>query len=199
MEINDINHTFITLHASLGNFREIDVEDLTKHKTDSEQLIVGEEACQIINTTQDKKRRICALGTTVMRALETAVCTEGHVKTYDGWTNKFIFPPYDFTVANAMVANFYAPESQLLMMTAAFGGFENVMNAYDVAVKEGYRFIGWYDGIYKCNENTIINSSLSLVAKYEKIIPEIKIGDNVKIVGKYAKKSTDNIAHYDGE
>ena len=140
MEINDINHTFITLHASLGNFREIDVEDLTKHKTDSEQLIVSEEACQVINTTQDKKRRICAIGTTVMRALETAVCTEGHVKSYDGWTNKFIFPPYDFTVANAMVANFYAPESQLLMMTAAFGGYENVMNAYEVAVKEGYRF-----------------------------------------------------------
>jgi S-adenosylmethionine:tRNA ribosyltransferase-isomerase len=140
MEINDIHHTFITLHASLGNFREIDVEDLTKHKTDSEQLIIGEEACEMINSTQDKKRRICAIGTTVMRALETAVCTEGHVKTYDGWTNKFIFPPYDFTVANAMVANFYAPESQLLMMTAAFGGYENVMNAYDVAVKEGYKF-----------------------------------------------------------
>ena len=140
MEINDINHTFITLHASLGNFREIDVEDLTKHKTESEQLIVSEEACNMINTTQDNKKRICAIGTTVMRALETAVCTEGHVKTYDGWTNKFIFPPYDFTVANSMIANFYAPESQLLMMTAAFGGFENVMNAYEVAVKEGYRF-----------------------------------------------------------
>ena len=140
MEIKGIDFAYITMHAGLGNFREIDVEDLTKHKTDSEQLIVGEEACQIINSTQDKRKRICAIGTTVMRALETAVCTEGHVKTYDGWTNKFIFPPYDFTVANSMVANFYAPESQLLMMTAAFGGFENVMNAYDVAVKEGYKF-----------------------------------------------------------
>jgi S-adenosylmethionine:tRNA ribosyltransferase-isomerase len=140
MEINDINHTFITLHASLGNFREIDVEDLTKHKTDSEQLIVSEEACQVINSTQDKKRRICAIGTTVMRALETAVCTEGHVKTYDGWTNKFIFPPYDFTVADSMIANFQLPYSTLLMMICAFGDYDKVMNAYDVALKEGYRF-----------------------------------------------------------
>jgi S-adenosylmethionine:tRNA ribosyltransferase-isomerase len=140
MEIKDINTAFLTLHASLGNFRDIDVEDLTKHKMDSEQLIIPEETCKIINTTQDNKKRICAIGTTVMRALETAVCTEGHVKAFDGWTNKFIFPPYDFTVASSMVANLYFPYSQLLMMVAAFGGYDYVMNAYNVAVKEGYQF-----------------------------------------------------------
>lgn len=140
MEIKDINTAFLTLHASLGNFRDIDVEDLTKHKMDSEQLIIPEETCKIINATQDNKKRICAIGTTVMRALETAVCTEGHVKAFDGWTNKFIFPPYDFTVASSMVANLYFPYSQLLMMVAAFGGYDYVMNAYNVAVKEGYQF-----------------------------------------------------------
>jgi S-adenosylmethionine:tRNA ribosyltransferase-isomerase len=140
LEIKDINTAFLTLHASLGNFRDIDVEDLTKHKMDSEQLIIPEETCQIINKAQDNKKRICAVGTTVMRALETAVCTEGHVKAFDGWTNKFIFPPYDFTVASSMVANFYFPYSQLLMMVAAFGGYDYVMNAYNEALKEGYQF-----------------------------------------------------------
>ena len=140
MEIKDIKSTYLTLHASLGNFRDIDVEDLTKHKMDSEQLIIPEETCQIINKAQDQKKRICAVGTTVMRALETAVCTEGHVKAFDGWTNKFIFPPYDFTVASSMVANFYFPYSQLLMMVAAFGGYDYVMNAYNEALKEGYQF-----------------------------------------------------------
>ena len=140
MEIKGIDRTFLTLHASLGNFRDIDVEDLTKHKMDSEQLIIPEEACLMVNKAQEKKRQICAIGTTVMRALETAVCTEGRIKAYDGWTNKFIFPPYDFTVASSMVANLYFPYSQLLMMVAAFGGYDYVMNAYNEAVKEGYQF-----------------------------------------------------------
>ena len=140
MEIKGIDRTFLTLHASLGNFRDIDVEDLTKHKMDSEQLIIPEEACLMVNKAQEKKRQICAIGTTVMRALETAVCTEGRIKAYDGWTNKFIFPPYDFTVASSMVANLYFPYSQLLMMVAAFGGYDCVMNAYKVATEEGYRF-----------------------------------------------------------
>lgn len=140
MEIKGIDMTFLTLHASLGNFRDIDVEDLTKHKMDSEQLIIPEEACLMVNKAQDQKQRICAVGTTVMRALETAVCTEGHIKAFDGWTNKFIFPPHDFTVASSMVANFYFPYSQLLMMVAAFGGYDYVMNAYNEAVKEGYQF-----------------------------------------------------------
>lgn len=140
MEIKGIDMSFLTLHASLGNFRDIDVEDLTKHKMDSEQLIIPEEACNMVNAAQERKRQICAVGTTVMRALETAVCTEGRIKAYDGWTNKFIFPPYDFTVASSMVANLYFPYSQLLMMVAAFGGYDYVMNAYNEAVKEGYQF-----------------------------------------------------------
>lgn len=140
MEIKGIDMSFLTLHASLGNFRDIDVEDLTKHKMDSEQLIIPEESCLMVNKAQDKKRQICAVGTTVMRALETAVCTEGHIKAFNGWTNKFIFPPYDFTVASSMVANLYFPYSQLLMMVAAFGGYDYVMNAYNEALKEGYQF-----------------------------------------------------------
>ncbi len=140
MEIKGIEFAFITLHAGLGNFREIDVEDLTKHKTDSEQMIVNEEAVSIVNRAKDLGKQVCAVGTTAMRAIESTVSTDGHLKTYDGWTNKFIFPPYDFTVANAMVSNFHMPLSTLLMIVAAFGGYDQVMNAYDVALKEDYRF-----------------------------------------------------------
>ena len=140
MEIKGIDYTFLTVHAGLGNFREIDVEDLTKHKMDSEQMNIPEETVQKINTAKDEERRVCAVGTTVMRALESTVSTDGHIKVYDGWTNKFIFPPYDFTVATAMISNFHLPLSTLLMMVAAFGGYETVMNAYDVALKEDYAF-----------------------------------------------------------
>ena len=140
MEIKGINFAFVTLHAGLGNFREIDVEDLTKHKTDSEQMFVTSEAVEIVNRAKDLHKQVCAVGTTVMRAIESTVSTDGHLKPYEGWTNKFIFPPYDFTVANAMVANFQMPLSTLLMIIAAFGGYEQVMNAYDVALKEDYRF-----------------------------------------------------------
>ena len=107
MEIKGIDFAYITLHAGLGNFRDIDVEDLTKHKTDSEQMIVTEEAVKIVNRAKDVNRQVCAVGTTVMRAIESTVSTDGHLKEYEGWTNKFIFPPYDFTVANAMVSNFH--------------------------------------------------------------------------------------------
>ena len=124
----------------MGNFREIDVEDLTKQKTDSEQMFVTDEAVKIVNRAKDLNKQVCAVGTTVMRAIESTVSTDGHLKSYEGWTNKFIFPPYDFTVANAMVANFQMPLSTLLMIVAAFGGYEQVMNAYDVALKEDYRF-----------------------------------------------------------
>ncbi len=140
MEIKGIDSTFLTSHMSLGNFREIDVEDLTKHKMDSEQMVITAETSETVNNAQLSHRRICAVGVTVMRALETVAGTEGKIKPYDGWTNKFIFPPYDFTVANSMVTNFHMPYSTLLMMTAAFGGYDYVMNAYDVAIKEGYRF-----------------------------------------------------------
>lgn len=140
MEIKGIDFAYVTLHAGLGNFRDIDVEDLTKHKTDSEQMIVDEEAVRIVNHAKDLNRQVCAVGTTVMRAIESTVSTDGHLKEYEGWTNKFIFPPYDFTVANAMITNFHMPLSTLLMIVAAFGGYEQVMEAYNVALKEEYRF-----------------------------------------------------------
>ena len=131
---------FVTLHCGLGAFHDIEVEDLTKHKTDSEQMIVNEEAVRIVNHAKDLNRQVCAVGTTVMRAIESTVSTDGHLKEYEGWTNKFIFPPYDFTVANAMISNFHMPLSTLLMIVAAFGGYEQVMEAYNVALKEEYRF-----------------------------------------------------------
>lgn len=140
MEIKGIDSTFITSHMSLGNFREIDVEDLTKHKMDSEQMQVSDETAQRVNRAKDEEKNVCAVGVTVMKALETVVGTEGRIKAYNGWTNKFIFPPYDFTVANAMITNFHLPLSTLLMVTSAFGDFDQVMNAYDVAIAEGYRF-----------------------------------------------------------
>ena len=140
MEIKGIDFAFITMHAGLGNFRDIDVEDLTKHKMDSEQMFVSEKAVDIVNKAKDANRNICAVGTTVMRAIESTVSTDGHLKTFEGWTNKFIFPPYEFTVANSMISNFHMPMSTLLMIVAAFGGYDFVMDAYQVAIKEGYRF-----------------------------------------------------------
>ena len=140
MEIKGINFAFVTMHAGLGNFREIDVEDLTKHKIDSEQMFVEKEACQIVNKAVDGGKRICAVGTTTMRVLESASATDGYLKEFEGWTNKFIFPPYDFTIPSAMVTNFHMPESTLLMLVAAFGGYELIMKAYDEALEQGYRF-----------------------------------------------------------
>lgn len=140
MEIKGIESTFLTSHMSLGNFRDIDVEDLTKHKMDSEQMEITPETAADVNAAKDRASNICAVGVTVMRALETVVGTEGKIKPFEGWTNKFIFPPYDFTVANAMISNFHMPYSTLLMMEAAFGGYEQVMEAYNVAVKEKYKF-----------------------------------------------------------
>jgi S-adenosylmethionine:tRNA ribosyltransferase-isomerase len=132
--------TGATMLAGLGNFREIDVEDLTKHKMDSEQMYVNADACRIVNNAKDEGKNICAVGTTVMRTIETAVGTDGHLKEFDGWTNKFIFPPYDFSVANSMVTNFHLPLSTLLMLVAAYGGYDLVMEAYHTALKEDYRF-----------------------------------------------------------
>ena len=140
MEIKGIDSAFITLHAGLGNFRTVDVEDLSKHKMDSEQFIVSEEAAQSVNAAKREGHKVVAIGTTVMRTIETAVSTGGMIKPMEGWTNKFIFCPYDFTVANAMVSNFHLPYSTQLMMVAAFGGYDCVMNAYKVAAEEGYRF-----------------------------------------------------------
>jgi len=140
MEIKGIESTYLTSHMSLGNFREIDVEDLTKHKMDSEQMNVPVETAAKVNKAHDENRNICAVGVTVMRALETVVGTEGKIKPYDGWTNKFIFPPYDFTVANSMITNFHLPYSTLLMVTSAFGDYDLIMKAYETAIAESYKF-----------------------------------------------------------
>jgi S-adenosylmethionine:tRNA ribosyltransferase-isomerase len=140
MEIKGINFAEVTLHVGLGNFRTVDVEDLTKHKMDSERIIISDECIDRVNETKDNKKSVCAVGTTVVRTLETSVSTQGYAKPYDGWTNKFIFPPYEFSVPTAMVSNFHLPLSTLLMMVAAFGGYDFIMDAYKVAVKEKYRF-----------------------------------------------------------
>jgi S-adenosylmethionine:tRNA ribosyltransferase-isomerase len=140
LEIRGVDFSYITLHVGLGNFRSVDVEDLTKHKMDSEQIWIKEEACEMVNAAKQNKRNICAVGTTVMRTLESSVSTQGHLKPFEGWTNKFIFPPYEFSVANSMITNFHLPYSTLLMMVAAFGGYDFIMKAYQVAIKEGYRF-----------------------------------------------------------
>ena len=140
MEIKGIDTAFVTSHMSLGNFREIDVEDLTKHKMDSEQMAVTAETAAKVNLAHDENRNICAVGVTVMRALETVVGTEGKIKSYDGWTNKFIFPPYDFTVANSLITNFHLPYSTLIMLTAAFGDYDLIMKAYELAIEKEYKF-----------------------------------------------------------
>jgi S-adenosylmethionine:tRNA ribosyltransferase-isomerase len=140
LEIKGVDFADITLHVGLGNFRSVDVEDLTKHKMDSEQIWIRDEAVEIVNNAKLNKQHICAVGTTVMRTLESSVSTNGMLKPYEGWTNKFIFPPYDFTVADSMISNFHLPLSTLLMMVAAFAGYDKLMNAYKVAIKEKYRF-----------------------------------------------------------
>lgn len=140
MEIKGIEAAFITLHCGLGNFRNTDVEDLTKHKMDSEQMFVDAECCRIVNKAKVEERNVLAVGTTVQRALETACSADMRIKEFEGWTNKFIFPPYDFCVANSMLSNFHLPYSTLLMLTTAFGGYEQTMHAYEEALKEDYRF-----------------------------------------------------------
>ena len=140
MEIKGIDTAFVTMHIGIGNFRPVDVEDLSKHKVDSEQYFIREEAAKAINTAKRSKHKVVAVGTTVMRTLETAVSTGGTVKTEEGWSGKFIFAPYDFTVADAMVTNFHLPKSIQLMMVSAFGGHDAIMDAYKVAKEEGYRF-----------------------------------------------------------
>lgn len=139
-EIKGIDFAYITLHAGLGNFREIDVEDLTKHKMDSEQMAITQEASDIVNKAKEGKYNICSVGTTVMRAIESSVGSQGHLKPFEGWTNKFIFPPFEFNVANNLITNFHLPYSTLLMMTCAFGGYDQIMDVYQKAIKEGYRF-----------------------------------------------------------
>ena len=140
LEIKGIDFSFITLHVGLGNFRSVDVEDLTKHKMDSEQIIISEKATKIINKAKSEKQKVCAVGTTVLRTLESSVSTEGYLNPFDGWTNKFIFPPYEPIVPNRMITNFHLPLSTLLMMVSAFSGYDFLFEAYRLAIKEKYNF-----------------------------------------------------------
>jgi len=140
LEIKGVNFAEITLHVGLGNFRTVDVEDLTKHKMDSEKIHISDEAVKKVNSAKENKHNVIAVGTTVLRTLESSVSTAGLLKPYDGWTNKFIFPPYEVQVPNMMVSNFHLPLSTLLMMVCAFGGYDLVINAYKTAIKEEYRF-----------------------------------------------------------
>jgi len=147
LEIKGINFAEITLHVGLGTFNPVEVEDLSKHKMDSEEIIIPMQTADTINSALREKRRICAVGTTAMRAIESSVSSKGNLNDYSGWTNKFIFPPYEFSIANCMITNFHTPKSTLLMMTAAFGGHEFVKKAYEEAVKEKYKFYSYGDAM----------------------------------------------------
>lgn len=152
MEIKGIGAAFLTLHCGLGNFHDIEVEDLTKHKMDSEQMIIGKECCDVVNKAKSSGHHVCAIGASVVKATETAVGTDGLLKEYDGWTNRFIFPPYDFGMTDCMVANFYHPFSTMLMETAAFGGYDLVMEAYKMAVEHKYKFGCFGDSLLIVND-----------------------------------------------
>jgi S-adenosylmethionine:tRNA ribosyltransferase-isomerase len=147
LELKGINFAELTLHVGLGTFRTVEVEDLTKHKMDSEQLIIPELCANTVNTAKLNKKRVCAVGTTCMRGIETSVSTEGLLKPFDGWTNKFIFPPYDFSIADSLITNFHTPLSTLLMMISAFCGHDLMMQAYQEAIKEKYRFYSYGDAM----------------------------------------------------
>jgi S-adenosylmethionine:tRNA ribosyltransferase-isomerase len=147
LELKGINFAEVTLHVGLGTFRSVEVEDLTKHKMDSEQAIVGEDAVRIVNEAKKNKKRVCAIGTTSMRTIETSVSTTGDLKPFNGWTNKFIFPPYEFSIADSLITNFHTPLSTLLMMISAFCGHDLMMKAYQEAIKEKYRFYSYGDAM----------------------------------------------------
>ncbi|MFM8348443.1 MAG: tRNA preQ1(34) S-adenosylmethionine ribosyltransferase-isomerase QueA [Bacteroidota bacterium] len=147
LQLKGVDIGFVTLHIGLGTFRAVDVEDLTKHKMDSENFLVGSDAVKLVNKALDNKNRVCAIGTTAMRAVESAVSANNRLKEREGWTDKFIFPPYDFKICNSMITNFQQPESTLLMMGCAFGGYDLIMQAYQVAKKEKYKFLSYGDAM----------------------------------------------------
>ena len=153
MEIKGVEMAYVTMHCGLGNFRTIDVEDLSKHKMESEEMHVNAEACRIVNAAKESGHHVCAVGTTVQRVLETAVGADMRLKEFDGWTNKFIYPPYDFCLADCMVANFYLPYSTLLMLTCAYGGYDLVMKGYKEARRDSrYRFGTYGDAMLILND-----------------------------------------------
>ncbi|UTW68168.1 tRNA preQ1(34) S-adenosylmethionine ribosyltransferase-isomerase QueA [bacterium SCSIO 12643] len=147
LELHGVDYTFLTINTSLGSFRQVEVEDLTKHKMDSEKLIVPETTAERVNRAINEKKRVCAVGTSVLRSLETTVSTDGYLKPFDGWSNKFLFPPHEFSVANSLITNFHNSHSTLLMAVAAFGDYDYVRHAYDVAIKEKYRFQAYGDAM----------------------------------------------------
>lgn len=147
LQIKGINFAELTLHVGLGTFRPIEVEDLTKHKMDSEEMEIPQSAADVINQGKDKGKKICVVGTTAMRAVETSVSTTKRVKPFKGWTNKFIFPPYNFSIADSMITNFHTPESSLLIMVCAFGGYDLIMKAYKEAIKDKYKFFSYGDAM----------------------------------------------------
>ncbi len=147
LEIKGIDFTEVTLHVGLGTFNPVEVEDLSKHKMDSEKNLITPETIKIVNSAIESKKRICAVGTTVMRSIESAVSSNKRLNVYEGWTNKFIFPPYDFSIANTMVSNFHIEKSTLMMMVAAFAGYDFLMEAYQIAIKEKYKFYSYGDAM----------------------------------------------------
>lgn len=147
LELKGVEFSEVTLHIGLGTFRPVEVEDLTKHKMDSEQMSIKQEFADKVNDAKRKRKKVIAVGTTSMRAIETSVSTDGMLKPYDGWTNKFIFPPYEFSIADALITNFHTPLSTLLMMISAFGGHELMMEVYQEAIKEKYRFYSYGDAM----------------------------------------------------
>jgi len=147
MEIKGVNFATVTLHVGLGTFRPVEVEDLSKHKMDSEQMLITREACDVVNKAIDAKRKVCAIGTTVMRAIESSISTQNTLNPHEGWTNRFIFHPYKFRLADSMVTNFHPPRSTLMMMTSAFTGHELLIDAYNEALKEKYRFLSYGDAM----------------------------------------------------
>jgi S-adenosylmethionine:tRNA ribosyltransferase-isomerase len=147
LEIKGIDFANLTLHIGLGTFRAVEVEDLSKHKMDSEEIFINPDTADLINSGIQNKRKVCAVGTTSMRAIETSVTTQGLITPYEGWTNKFIYPPYDFNIANCMITNFHTPKSTLLMMVSAFGGHDLIMSAYEEAIKEKYKFFSYGDAM----------------------------------------------------
>ena len=146
-ELKGIHVAEVTLHVGLGTFRQIEVEDLSKHKMDAEYFKIPDQAAEVVNKAQEKKKNIVAIGTTSIRAVESAVSASHYLKIAEGWTNLFIHPPYDFSIANSMVTNFHTPKSSLLIMVCAFGGYDLIMRAYKEAIKEGYRFYTYGDAM----------------------------------------------------
>lgn len=147
LELQGVDFAEVTLHAGLGNFRAIDVEDLTKYKMDSEELIIEEDQALIVNKAIEARRNVCVVGTTTMKAVESSVTISGQLKPYTGWSNKFIFPPYDFSIASSMITNFHLPQSPMMMMVAAYAGYDLLMKAYKEAVQQKYRFFTYGDAM----------------------------------------------------